>query len=166
MEQAKSIAAYVVVYLLWAVSILLGYWVISDLRDAILASLAVASLNRYQSNARDAFNFNLKLRATDVSSWIGVGIVLVILIVYIEFLYRTGMPVGRLWSRFFLVTAIGFGILALTGLTNDLLRAVIGAFTWRGLFLPVVQSLVAVYFFWLWRSRRLKENLAPASQAS
>jgi len=97
MERLKSLAAYGLVYLLWAVSLPLGGWVIYDLRDAILTALAVITAKLYQSNTREAFYANLQLRAADTTSWLLMGVALVVIIVLIENIYRLGMYVGRLW---------------------------------------------------------------------
>jgi hypothetical protein len=162
-EQLKNLASYGLVYLLWVVSLPIGGWVIIDLRDTILTIMAVITTKLYHSGTREAFYANLSLRAADTTSWLLVGVVMVAVIVLIENIYRAGMFVDRLWSRFFLVLAICFGLLGLTGLTNDLARAFIGAFTWRGLFGPAVYGLLAVFFYGLSRTKRLPGNPKPDS---
>jgi chromate transport protein ChrA len=166
MERFKSLAAYGLVYLLWAVSLPLGGWVIYDLRDAILTALAVITAKLYQSNTREAFYANLQLRAADTTSWLLMGVALVVIIVLIENIYRLGMYVGRLWSRFFLVIGVCFGLLGLINLMNDLLRLLVSAFTWRGLFAPAVFGLVALFFFGIGKSKRLPDNPKPENQIS
>jgi len=166
MERLKSLAAYGLVYLLWAVSLPLGGWVIYDLRDAILTALAVITAKLYQSNTREAFYANLQLRAADTTSWLLMGVALVVIIVLIENIYRLGMYVGRLWSRFFLVIGVCFGLLGLINLMNDLLRLLVSAFTWRGLFAPAVFGLVALFFFGIGKSKRLPDNPKPENQIS
>jgi hypothetical protein len=163
MERLKSIAAYALVYFLWAISLPLAGMVIYDLRDAILTTLAVITAKLYHSGTREAFYANLQLRAADTTSWLFVGVVLVIVIVLIENIYRTAMFVDRLWSRFFLLIGVCFGLLSLINLVNDLLLLLVGAFTWRGLFGPVVYGLVAIFFYWVSRSHRLPANPKPDS---
>jgi hypothetical protein len=160
-EQLKNLASYGLVYLLWAVSLPVSGWVIIDLRDTVLTIMAVITAKLYHSGSREAFYANLQLRAVDTTSWLAVGVVMVAVIVLIENIYRAGMFVGRLWSRFFLVLAVCFGLLGLTNLTNDLARAFIGAFTWRGLFGPAVYGVLAVFFFGLGKSKRLPDNPKP-----
>jgi len=163
MEQFKTLIAYGLMYLLWAVSLPIAGWVIIDVRDTILTVLAVINTKQFESGTREAFYANLELRAADTTSWIFVGIVLVIMIVLIENIYRNGMFVGLLWTRFFLVLAICLGLLGLNGLINDLARLAVGAFTWRGLFGPAVYGVLAVFFFGLSRSRKLPANPKPES---
>jgi hypothetical protein len=160
LEQMKTLASYGLAYLLWAVSLPLGGWVIYDLRDTILTIVAVITV-KLTNGTRDVFYANLRLRAADTTSWLVVGAFLIAMIVLIENIYRSGASIGRLWSRFFLVLAVCFGLLGLFSLTNDLTRLLVDAFSWRGLFYPAVYGLVAVAFFWLSGLRTSKENLTP-----
>jgi len=161
MEQFKSVIAYGLMYVLWAVSLPIAGWVIIDVRDTILTVVAVINAQLYHSGTREAFYANLRLRAADTTSWLFVGAVMVAVIVLIENIYRIGMLTGRLWSRFFLVLAVCFGLLGLMNLVNDLARLTIGAFTWRGLFGPAVYGLLAVFFFVIGRAKRLPANPKP-----
>ena len=158
MEQFKSVIAYGLMYLLWAISLPIAGWVIIDIRDTILTVLAVINTKQFEAGTREAFYSNLELRAADTTSWVFVGVILVIMIVLIENIYRNGMFIGRLWKRFFLVLAVCLGLLGLNGLINDLARLAVGAFTWRGLFGPAVYGLLAVFLFVIGRSKRLPEN--------
>jgi hypothetical protein len=162
-ERFKNILAYGLSYLLWAVSLPVAGWVVLDIRDTILTMLAVINAKQFESGTREAFYANLSLRAADTTSWLFVGVVLVVIIVVIENIYRAGMFVERLWSRFFLVLAVCLGLLGLTNLVNDLLRLTVGAFTWRGLFGPAVYGVLAVFFFWVSSSHRLPANPKPDS---
>lgn len=162
-EQLKTIVSYGLTYLLWAISLPLGGWVVYDLRDMVLTVMAVLTAKLYHSGTREAFYANLRLRAADTTSYLLMGVALVLIIVVIENFYRLGMLAGHLWSRFFLVVASCFGLLCLFGLVNDLMRLIIDAFTWRNLFYPVVYGVTAIFFFGLWRIRRIKESLAPST---
>ena len=162
-DQLKSILAYGLMFFLWAISLPVAGWVILDVRDTILTVLAVISAKRVQSGTAEAFYANLRLRAADTTSYLFVGIALVIVVVVIENIYRSGMFTDRLWKRFFLVWAVCFGLLALNGLVKDLARSAIDAFTWRGLFGPAVYSVLAVFFFVIGRSKRLPNNPKPNS---
>ena len=161
MEQFKTILAYGLMYLLWTISFLIAGWVIIDIRDTILTVLAVINTKQFEAGTREAFYSNLELRAADTTSWIFVGVALVIMIVVIENIYRNGMYIGRLWPRFFLVLAVCMGLLALNGLINDLARSAVGAFTWRGLFAPAVYVLLAALLFWVSRWKKLPTNPKP-----
>lgn len=160
-EQLKNILAYGLTYLLWAVSLPVAGWVVLDIRDTILTVLAVITANKFESGTREAFYANLQLRAADTTSYLFVGIVLVIVVVLIENIYRNGMFAVKLWSRFFLVLAICFGLLAVNGLVNDLARSAISAFTWRGLFGPAVYGLLTIFCYLASRSKRLPTNPKP-----
>jgi len=163
LEQVKTLATYGLAYLLWAVSLPFGGWVIYDLRDAILTIMAVITVKQ-SHGTRDIFYANLHLRAADTTSWLLVGVFLIAMIVVIENIYRAGATIGRLWSSFFLVLGVCFALLGLVSLINDLVRLLVGAFSWRGLFYPVVYGLVAAFFYWLSGVRKSKENLASSSQ--
>jgi len=160
-EQFKTLIAYGLMYLLWAVSLPIAGWVIIDVRDTILTVLAVINTKQFEAGSREAFYSNLELRAADTTSWIFVGVILVIMIVLIENIYRNGMFIGRLFPRFFLVLAICLGLLGLNGLINDLARLAVGAFTWRGLFAPAVYGVLAALLFWVSRSKKLPANPKP-----
>ncbi len=162
-EQFKTLISYVLTYLMWAISLPLGGWVIYDLRDTVLTIMAVLTAKLYQSGTRDAFYANLRLRAADTTSWLVVGVALVAVIVVIENVYRLGMLAGHLWSRVFMVATCCFGLLCLFGLVNDLMRLIIDAFTWRDLFNPILYGVTGFFFFGLWRSRKKKEDLASPS---
>lgn len=161
----KKIIPYGLAYLLWAVCLPFGGWVIYDLRDTILTTVAVITA-KLSHGTREDFYANLRLRAADTTSWLLVGVAMVVVIVVIENIYRIGASTGRLWSRFFLVIAVCFSVLGLSGLTNDLMRWIVGAFSWRGLFAPAIYGLLAAFCFWLWCLRKIKENPPSGNQTN
>jgi membrane protease YdiL (CAAX protease family) len=160
-ERMKTAVSYGLVYLLWAITLPLGGWMLYNLRDTILTTLAIMTAHNVGQNVREAFYANLQLRAADTTSWLFVGVVMVILIIAIENILRFGMLAGQLWSRFFLVVAVCLSVLCLTNLANDLLRLDVGGFTWRGLFAPVIYAIFAGVFFWSMRMAGLKEKSTP-----
>jgi hypothetical protein len=165
LQQIKKIVSYGMVYVLWAICLPLGGWVIYDLRDTILTTISVITA-KLSNSTSEVFYANLRLRTADTTSWLLAGVLLVVVIVVIENIYRIGASTGHLWSRFFLVIAVCFSVLGLSGLTNDLMRWIVDAFSWRGLFAPAIYGLLAAFCFWLWSARKIKENPPSGDQAN
>jgi len=150
MNNYRRASAYVLAYVLWAASLILGALAVYNIRETVLSILAIVTLNRTQGNVTEQFYAGLQTRAADVWSWVVVGFLMVILVVFLEFFYRTAIQTGKLWARFFLVTATACGFLFLTSMTNLLLRRMVGAFSWVGLLAPGLSLLGTAAFLGSW----------------
>ena len=157
MSEFRRISSYALAYVLWAASLILAGLVLLQLRESYLSAAAMSTFNRLQGNQTELFYAALATRAFDTWSYLLIGVIEVIAIVFIEFYYRTGAHLGRLRQRFVLVTAIEFVLLFIANMTNVVLIWQVSSFTWKSLFYPVLELLTAGIFTWLWFDlRRLR----------
>ncbi len=154
MDNIKKYSTYGLAYLLWVVSVVMGYWVVSTVRTTLITLLVVSSINRAESDARERFYAGLQVRAADVWSIVLMGLAMIVIIVLLENLYRTAVLPGKLWARFSLVTAIGFGVLFLARLTTAILTGVVETLSWGNFVAPIALFVAAALFCWLWVSIR------------
>ena len=150
----KKYSSYGLAYLLWAVSVVMGYWVVSTVRTTVITLLVVSTIDRAESDARERFYAGMQVRAADVWSIVLMGLALIVIIVLLENLYRTAVQPGKLWARFSLVTAIEFDLLFLARLTTAILSGVVESLTWANFVAPAALLVAAVLFYWLWVSIR------------
>lgn len=161
MNSLRRISTYALAYLLWGITILLGGMVLLQARDAYLSALVMSTYDRFKDNATNLFYSSLQTRSLDQWSYLLLGLFLVILIVFIEYFYRTGVQPGSLRLRFFQVTAVEFGVLFLANLTSAIVVWEVSGFTWRSLFYPLLELLTTVIFIWLWIDTRRRRLAAP-----
>lgn len=155
----KPVSSYLLGYLFWAVSIVVGAWVLLEWRDALLSLISLATMESAQGDTSELFYASLKVRATDTWSYLVIGILAVVMIVYFEHVYRTSVANGQIWARFSQVSAIQLGLLALAGITTAIVTAVVAGFSWRALFQPISILLLAIGLHFLWQ--RLKKPVLP-----
>jgi hypothetical protein len=152
----RQVPKYILAYVLWVVSIALGAIVALIIRQAISGMFGIALLNaapeaefslRMQSNAADRFGVVL------------LGVVLLVLIVTAEHLYRTGVPQGRLLRNFSLMTVIELGVLLLfnTLLVSQSLRA--GLSVGPNVLVEVIILALLALFVWLYRRQKTRPLL-------
>jgi hypothetical protein len=161
MNSLRRISTYALAYLLWGITILLGGMVLLQARDAYLSALVMSTYDRFKDNPTNLFYSSLQTRSLDQWSYLLLGLFLVILIVFIEYFYRTGVQPGSLRLRFFQVTAVEFGVLFLANLTSAIVVWEVSGFTWRSLFYPLLELLTTVIFIWLWTDTRRRRLAAP-----
>ncbi len=167
MNSFRRYSAYGLAYLLWFLSFLLSGLVLLQLRDAYLSVIVLSMYNRAQNNAAQLFYSNLAARSLDQWSYLFLGILLIVLIVFFEHYYRTGVQPGRLRLRFFQVIAIEFVVLFASNLTSAIVAWQVGGFTWRSLYYPILELLTGAIFIWLWLdARRRKATEITGSQPS
>ncbi len=153
----KLYARYVLAYVLWAVSIVLGAGVSLLARDSLMNALAIASsIGRTQQNPSQAFYSGLQIRAGDTWSYLLLGLALVLLVVFVEHWYRTGVPLGRLLPRFLLVTAVELGVLSAAHGIYFVLAASTGLIPWRSVYVPILELAATALFagLYAWRAKR------------
>ena len=162
----RRFSTYALAYLLWAITIVLGGMVLLQARDAYLSVVVLTTFDRYKDNATDLFYSSLQTRTLDQWSYLLLGLLLVVLIVFIEHFYRTGVQPGILRLRFFQVTAIEFAGLFLANLTSAMVIWGVSGFTWRSLFYPLLELLTTIIFIWLWidtRRRKMRSRTARST---
>ncbi len=148
MGERKPILHYVIAYLMWAISTGFGIVVLNLGRDTVLLAIVVDTA-RGKLTTNEMFYASLRARAADSWSYLGLGLLVLILLVGLEHLYRTGVSSGELWKRFFLVSAIECGVLLLTHSIYFALEWSFSPLSWWILAIPVVEVLFMALFLWL-----------------
>ncbi len=148
MGERKPILHYVFAYLLWAISTGFGILVLNLARDTVLLAIVVDTA-RGKLTSSEMFYQSLRARAADTWTYLILGLLVVILLVALEHLYRTGVASGELWKRFFLVTAIECGVLVLTHSIYFALEWSFNPLAWWILAIPVIEALFMALFLWL-----------------
>ncbi len=150
MNPKRSIAAYILAYLLWFISTGLSLGILFLIRQTFLLSLVVSAMNRSQMSESELFYYNLQGRAADEWSMLGVGAVLVMLLVFFENIYRISVPKGNLWNRFTLITAIQLGVLFLVNVVYFFLSGRVRPFFWGFIYIPVLEVIATAAFVWFY----------------
>ena len=164
MNSFRSFSTYALAYLLWAISVILGGMVLYQGRDALFSVVVVTTYDRFKDNATALFYSSLQTRSMDQWSYLLLGLLLIVLIVFIEHYFRTGVQPGSLRLRFFQVTMIEFGVLCLANLINAIVVWDVSGFTWRSLFYPLLELITTVVFVWLWLEARRAKTAVSAGQ--
>lgn len=159
-KNIKPVSAYILSYLFWAISIVVGAWALLEWRDALLSLVSLLTLESAGDNKSELFYASLRVRTADTWSYLVIGILAVVMIVYLEYVYRTSVQEGQLLARFSQVTAIELGLLALAGITSTIVIAVVARFSWRGMFQPISILLLSIGLQFLWQ--RLKKSPAES----
>ncbi len=159
MNAFRRVSAYGLAYLLWLVSFVLGGLVLFQLREAYLSVVVVSSYNSAQGNATALFYSAMQTRTLDQWSYLLLGLLLIVLIVFLENHYRSAVEPGRLRLRFFRVTALEFGLLFVANLVAAIVVWVVDSFSFRSLYYPLLELLTTAIFVWLWRDA-LRPRLA------
>jgi hypothetical protein len=164
MSVFRRITAYGLAYLLWLASLVLSGLALFQVRDAYLSAVTVGTFKSTQGNASAQFYAALQVRSMDQWSYLLMGTVMIVLIVFLENFYRGGVSSGRLRLRFFAVTALTFAVLLVAELTSSAMVWIVGGFTWRSLFYPILELISGAIFLWLWLDtrRRILSAVSPA----
>jgi hypothetical protein len=149
----RQVPKYALAYLLWAVSIALGFYVINTVRQTIIGLL---DLSRQGAGDVDQFSRLMQRNAVDRFGVVILGLVLLVVIIAAEHLYRTGVARGTLARSFFLITAIQLGIVFV--FDGMFLIAALGAgiLTAAAGLVQLVELALLALFIWLYRREKAK----------
>ncbi|OQA43996.1 MAG: hypothetical protein BWY52_01720 [Chloroflexi bacterium ADurb.Bin325] len=149
----RQVSKLVLAYLLWAVTIALGLYVVNVIRQTLVGLL---DLSRQGVAAVDEFNRLMQRNAIDRFGVVILGIVLLVLIIIAEELYRTGAARGTLARNFFLITAIELGALFVfeTWLYAAMLRA--GLLSAAAGWAQLAELALLALVIWLYRREKAK----------
>lgn len=150
----RRTSEYVVGYLLFAFNTVVAALVGWFGSRFVMAGLAILTAARTAGNERETFYAQFSLRATDVWSYMIIGILLIMVYVFLEWWYRTGVQKGRLWTRFFIVTAIECGVMFVLHMFYAIPALTIGLATLRDFYLPIGELLAAGVFVWLYQRQK------------
>ncbi len=106
----RRVLVYGLAYLLWAVTTALGILDAVVIRNTYQLALAMTSWHRYTLNA------------VDKVATVLLALVLVIMLIFWEYYYRTGVQRSKLLERFCLVTAVESGFLFLSHVIGFILQ--------------------------------------------
>ncbi|MGC8779914.1 MAG: hypothetical protein ACP5UQ_03525 [Anaerolineae bacterium] len=151
MNQPRKISEYFVGWGLWAVTSALGIFIMFwAVRGAINALTEAATMGAMLTGTPgERFQVPLTRNAVDRFATLFMGILAVLMIVLVEYYYRSGVESGTLWRRFMLVTAIEFGVLFVALAIQVIFMGALGLFTVWSLVLPVAALAVTVLLSWL-----------------
>jgi len=152
MNTKRSISKYIIAYLLWFISVTLGLLTLNLGRETLLMGVTVSGAGITDSS--EAFYQSLRAGTLAQWSWMVVGLIAIALLVGFEHLYRTSVPDGSLWKRFFLVTGIEAAILLVIHSIYYALAQTFRPVGWMNITILVVEALTAGLFFWLWSTQR------------
>ena len=155
----KEFSRYTLAYVLWAVSFIMAGGIGLIARESFVNFLAFLAVPATKGDKAADFYMGLQIRAVETWSYVLLGFLVVVVIVFVEFYYRSGAAKGRLLVQFLVVTAVELGLLALAHLSNFIIVMSLGSNNWLGLFLPLIEIIVTGIFVWLYM--RLKKVNVP-----
>lgn len=149
----KHLSRYAVGYILWAVSIFISGIIGLVVRESVMDALVInASRNMGADNHAD-FYLGFQLRAVEPWTYMLYGLLMIVVVVFLENYFRGGVRQGRLLQRFLIVTGIEAGVLALAHGTRFAANIAIGGVSSTVLVLAVVELVAAALLILF--SRRL-----------
>jgi hypothetical protein len=155
----KEFSRYTLAYVLWVVSFIMAGGIGLIARESFVNLLAFLALPATKGDKAADFYMGLQIRAAETWSYVFLGFLVVVVIVFVEFYYRAGAAKGHLLVRFLVVTAVELGLLALAHLSNFIIVMSLGSNNWLGAFLPLIEIMVTGIFVWLYL--RLKKVNVP-----
>ncbi|MCB0081315.1 MAG: hypothetical protein KDE47_10305 [Caldilineaceae bacterium] len=135
----SNTSRYLLAYLLWFVSIVLAFVNLLKWRSSAMIILGITSWDRYLEHALNQFGF------------LFLAILGLIIIVFTEFYYRTGVEKNQLFRRFFLITLIELILLTLADLAYVVGSIVLNFFAPQSLIILIVELLLCGVVFVLYR---------------
>ena len=105
----RQILPYLLCYLLWVITAALGFLNLIAARRLLLLILAATLVNPWAIRAVEKFSFVI------------LGIIWLVLVIFSEYYYRDSVPKGRLWKSFSLIAGIQLLFLFLTHLIPPLM---------------------------------------------
>ena len=159
MNWVRRLSAYLLAYLLWAASFGLGAAAIYRVREVYLSIVVASTRTGKLITSSDQFYQSLQTRALDTWSLLFAGIALIVLIVYLENLMRTGVQSGQLWHRFFSTMVVESGVLSLASLAYAITAGLVAGFTYRSFYSPITETILLGICLWLWSRVRQQKPI-------
>ncbi|MGC9523103.1 MAG: hypothetical protein ACP5HG_14620 [Anaerolineae bacterium] len=162
MIQMRRVSDYVLAWGLWALSsalgVFIGFWAVLDTMKTIAETATMDALLR--GTSAEQFQVPFIRNVVDRFGTLAIGVLSVLLVVFVEHYYRTGVDEGALWRRFVLVTAIEFGVLFVALTIQSILFGALGLFTIWSVVVPVVVLAVTAALSWV--LTRMPKNSSSA----
>lgn len=150
-------AGYARAYVLWVVSVAASAVVGHLVQHALVQTATVAAFG-VAGDPHAAYYAGLRIRAGDAWSYMLIGLLLVVVLVFLEHWYRTGVPSGRLLSRFVLATTVQLGVLSLAHGAYFVLARLAGVMPWHGVYVPALELAATTLCACLYRQRTGRRN--------
>ena len=159
--QLKKTSEYILAWALWAVTsvvgVLIGFWAVRGALSSIVEALTMGAA---MGTPSQQFQVPFTRNAVDRFAILTLGLLSVLLVVGVEYYYRTGVDVNQLWRRFVQVTAIESGVLFVALTIQVIFLGVLGLFTIWSVLLPLAVLALTVGLSWI--LTRLPKKPSPA----
>jgi hypothetical protein len=142
-------AHFALVYVLWVVSIIAGIFVALQARDAIINAINIRTAGAMQGMTTGAFDLGMRARAASAWSYLILGVVMIVFVVWLEHYYRTAGSNGKLLARFLKITAWTLAILGAGHAIYFIAARSANLSGWTGILVPAVEFILAALFWWL-----------------
>ena len=119
-------------------------------RQAIVDSIAISSFDPIQQGKSYAEFFPVRLHLIEVVSYVLMGLIMMALVIFIESFFSSGVPSGRLYQRFFLMSTIESGVLFAAHGFHFILAIAYGLVGWFSAIVPGVELVIFAAFFFLY----------------
>jgi hypothetical protein len=146
----RLIARYVLAYGLWAVTCAAGFFVAFIVRNTYLLTFAMLTRDSALQSASGQFYQRLQGNAVERIGIVSLALALLVLVVVSESLYRTGVPLGQLGRRFFLLTTIELGILFVSHVLYFAQAVSVGLLPVSSGYVQLVELALLVLCAWLY----------------
>ena len=156
MNHKTNAIQYILAYVCWAVTVVLGVLILNLERETIVLSMTLSAASL--TDKTDAFYKSLQVGAVSQWSWLFIGLITLVMLVGFEHMYRNAVPAGSLWRIFFMVTAIELTILFLIHTIFIFLNRPYRPLTWVSLAILLGEALLAILFFVLYSVWRRKST--------
>jgi hypothetical protein len=150
----RRTSEYIVGYVLFAFNTVVAALVGWFGSRFVVAGLSILTAARTAGNERETFYAQFSLRATDVWSYLVIGVLLIIVYVFLEWWYRTGVQTGRLWVRFYSVTAIECGVMFVLNMLYIIPALIVGVARLSDFYPLIGELLAAAVFIWLYHRQK------------
>jgi hypothetical protein len=148
--QIRKTSEYILAYVLWIVSCVvgafIGFWAVRSAWDALVE---IMTLDQAMGTPEQRFQVTFTRNAYDRFGVVVLGVLAVLMVVLIEYYYRTGVDQGALPRRVVLVTLIEVGVLFVSLALQVALAGVMGLFTIWSIAVPLGVLALAVALSWV-----------------
>jgi hypothetical protein len=148
--QIRKTSEYILAYVLWivscAVGAFIGFWAVRSAWDALVE---IMTLSQTMGTPAQRFQVIFTRNAFDRFGVVALGVLGVLMVVFIEHYYRTGVDRGILARRVVLITLIEVGVLFVSLTLRVALAGVMGLFTIWSIIVPLGVLVLVVVLSWV-----------------
>jgi hypothetical protein len=145
----RRTSAYILAWLLWAITIIIGAFVTYMIYDAIPKAVRVVISAAAGNDPHLMFQAKYTGDAVDRLVLIVLALVLIVWLVFVEAYYRAGVDRGELARRFAMLATIEFGTLFVALAIQVIVSSILGLFTFSGLSITLGALALTVLGSWV-----------------